>query len=194
MDLAEIIEITDLAAPELELFANLTEVQLRNRLEPEKGIFIAESPKVIELALRYGYEPVAFLMERKRITGQAKEILARCGQVPVYTGDRELLAHLAGYTLTRGVLCAMMDRASRSCWAALVAKPRRRLWPAKFASFSPIFLMYFFTMRATDLSESCVSRSSLLRLKGLNSGPVWIWDTRIHCSTARTAQVWGFGA
>jgi len=107
MDLAEIIEITDLAAPELELFANLTEVQLRNRLEPEKGIFIAESPKVIELALRYGYEPVAFLMERKRITGQAKEILARCGQVPVYTGDRELLAHLAGYTLTRGVLCAM---------------------------------------------------------------------------------------
>ncbi|MGN0969432.1 MAG: TrmH family RNA methyltransferase, partial [Evtepia sp.] len=102
-----IIEITDLAQPELDVFARLTEAQLRNRLEPEKGVFIAESPKVIQCALDAGLTPVSLLMERKHIQGQARDILARCGEVPVYTADRELLASLTGYPLTRGILCAM---------------------------------------------------------------------------------------
>lgn len=85
----------------------LTEAQLRNRLEPEKGIFIAESPKVIERALDAGYEPVALLMERRHIDGQGQSVIARCGAIPVYTAARELLAQLTGYPLTRGVLCAM---------------------------------------------------------------------------------------
>ncbi|MCI2046304.1 MAG: RNA methyltransferase [Faecalibacterium sp.] len=102
-----IIEITDLARPELDVFARLTEAQLRNRLEPEKGIFIAESPKVIEVALNAGCEPVSFLMERRHLAGDAQGILARCGAVPVYTGESELLAGLTGFRLTRGVLCAM---------------------------------------------------------------------------------------
>ena len=102
--MANIIEINDLAAPELELFAHLTEVQLRNRSDPEKGIFIAESPKVINLALEAGCKPLALLMERKRIEGQARSIIEQCGEIPVYTGDRELLATLTGYKLTRGIL------------------------------------------------------------------------------------------
>jgi tRNA G18 (ribose-2'-O)-methylase SpoU len=101
-------EITDLSAPELDVFARLTQAQLRNRLEPEKGIFIAESPKVIGTALDAGYTPVSLLMERSKIDTQAKQILARCpADVPVYTGPREVLAQLTGYELTRGVLCAM---------------------------------------------------------------------------------------
>lgn len=105
--MANIIEITDWSAPELDAYARLTEAQLRNRLEPEKGVFIAESTKVIGTALDAGYEPVSFLMERRKIQGPAQELLERCGQVPVYTGEREQLANLTGYTLTRGVLCAM---------------------------------------------------------------------------------------
>lgn len=101
------IEISDFSAPELDLFARLTEAQLRNRLEPEKGIFIAESPKVIGLALDAGCMPLAFLMERKHIGGQAREILAHCPGVPVYTADSDLLEGLTGYQLTRGVLCAL---------------------------------------------------------------------------------------
>ncbi len=105
-----IIDITDFHAPELDMFARLTEAQLRNRLEPSKGVFIAESPKVITRALNAGYEPVSLLMERKHIEGDAAELLARCPDVPVYTADRETLANLTGYELTRGVLCAMRRR------------------------------------------------------------------------------------
>ena len=101
-----IIEITDFHAPELDPYARLTQNQLRNRLEPEKGIFIAESPKVIDRALDAGYKPVSLLMERKQITGPAAGILSRCGDAPVYTADREMLAELTGFELTRGVLCA----------------------------------------------------------------------------------------
>ena len=122
--MADIIEITDWKLPELELFADLTEVQLRNRLEPEKGIFIAESPKVITLALRYGCVPIAFLMEHKRIDGQAREILSHYPTVPVYTGEREILANLTGYRLTRGVLCAM-HRPTLPAAAALCRTARR---------------------------------------------------------------------
>ena len=102
-----IIEITSLAHPGVEVFGTLTEAQLRNRLEPDKGVFIAESPKVIRVALDAGYEPLALLCERKHIDGDAADIISRCAEIPVYTGSRDLLAELTGYVLTRGVLCAM---------------------------------------------------------------------------------------
>ena len=102
-----ITELTDLSAPELDVFARLTEAQLRNRLEPEKGVFIAESPKVITTAVENGLLPLAFLMEQRHVEGDAAALLARFPDVPVYTASRELLAQLTGYTLTRGVLCAM---------------------------------------------------------------------------------------
>ena len=102
-----IIEIDSLSHPGTEVFSTLTEAQLRNNIEPEKGIFIAESPKVINVALNTGYQPVSLLCERKHIDGDAADIISRCGDIPVYTGTRDLLAQLTGYTLTRGVLCAM---------------------------------------------------------------------------------------
>ena len=104
------IEIQNAALPELDVFARLTEAQLRNKQDPEKGLFIAESPKVIERALNAGYEPVSLLMEQKHITGDAADIIARCGDIPVYTAEREVLAGLTGYELTRGVLCALRRR------------------------------------------------------------------------------------
>ena len=102
-----VIEITSLSHPGVEVFSTLTEAQLRNRLEPAKGIFIAESPKVINVALDAGYQPTALLCERRHIEGDARSIIQRCGDIPVYTGERQLLEQLTGYTLTRGVLCAM---------------------------------------------------------------------------------------
>lgn len=105
--MSQIIEITDFSLPGLDVFARLTETQLRNRLEPEKGVFIAESPKVITLALNAGCRPISLLMERKHIEGQARDIIARCGDIPVYTAERSVLAALTGYELTRGILCAM---------------------------------------------------------------------------------------
>ena len=105
-----IIEITDLSDPRLDVFARLTEGQLRCRLEPEKGIFIAESPKVIHRALDAGYAPVSLLMGRKHLTGQGASVLARCPDILVYTADDQVLTALTGYPLTRGVLCAMHRR------------------------------------------------------------------------------------
>ena len=102
-----IIEITTLNEPGIEVFSTLTEAQLRMELEPEKGLFIAESPKVIRVALDAGWEPTALLCEKKHIEGDARDIVERVGDIPIYTGSRELLAELTGYTLTRGVLCAM---------------------------------------------------------------------------------------
>lgn len=102
-----IVAITSLQQPGIELFSSLTEAQLRQTVEPGRGIFIAESPKVIRVALQAGYEPVALLCEERHIAGDAADIVARCADLPVYTGPRELLASLTGYTLTRGVLCAL---------------------------------------------------------------------------------------
>ena len=102
-----IIEITDFSDPRLDVYARLTEAQLLNRFEPAKGLFIAESPKVIHRALDAGCVPVSMLMERKDIDGSAAEIIARCPQIPVFTADEQLLCNLTGYHLTRGVLCAM---------------------------------------------------------------------------------------
>lgn len=102
-----VIEITDFEAPELDVYARLTEAQLYNKREPEKGLFIAESPNVIHRALDGGCIPVSMLMERKHVEGQAKEVIARCGDVPVYVSTIDVLTRLTGFALTRGVLCAM---------------------------------------------------------------------------------------
>ena len=100
-------EITDFHAPELDVYARLTENQLLNRHEPEKGLFIAESPKVIERALNAGCEPVSILVEKKHLTGEAAPIIARCGDIPIYTAEFSVLTQLTGFGLTRGMLCAM---------------------------------------------------------------------------------------
>lgn len=102
-----IIEITDFAAPELDIYARLTEGQLLNRHEPDKGIFIAESPKVIERALDAGCVPISMLMEKKHVESQAREIIRRCGDIPVYAAEFDVLTQLTGFHLTRGMLCAM---------------------------------------------------------------------------------------
>ena len=105
--MSNIIEITDFLDPALDVYARLTENQLLNRENPENAMFIGESPKVIERALDAGYEPVSILVERKHIEGEAKQILARCGDIPVYTADFEVLTQLTGFQLTRGMLCAL---------------------------------------------------------------------------------------
>lgn len=110
MRASDIIEITDFQAPELDVYARLSENQLLNRCEPEKGMFIAESPRVIERALDAGYRPVSCLVEKRHIEGEAKEIIRRCGKignVPVYTAEFDVLTQLTGFKLTRGMLCAM---------------------------------------------------------------------------------------
>lgn len=108
--MSNIIEITTFDDPALDIYARLTEGQLKNRAEPEKGLFIAESPNVILRALDGGYEPVSLLMERKHIEGQAAEVVERCGDIPLYTADLPVLTELTGFPLTRGVLCAMRRR------------------------------------------------------------------------------------
>jgi len=122
--MANIIEITDFTAPELDVYARLTEAQLLNREEPAKGMFIAESPKVIERALDAGCQPVSLLMERKHIDNQAKDVIARCGDIPVYTSDLDILTKLTGFQLTRGVLCAMR-RPQLACVEEVVKDARR---------------------------------------------------------------------
>ena len=105
--MTNIIEITDFNAPELDIYARNSEVQLLHYYEPQLGVFLAESPKVIERALDAGFEPLSLLLERKHITGEARCIIERCGHIPVYTADFHILAQLTGFQLTRGVLCAM---------------------------------------------------------------------------------------
>ena len=103
----ELIEITDFSAPELDVYARLTEAQLLNRFEPKKGMFIAESPKVIQRALDGGCVPVSFLVEDKQVEHEARELLERCDGIPVYTAPFDVLTQLTGFKLTRGMLCAM---------------------------------------------------------------------------------------
>lgn len=110
----DIIHLTSLDDPRVEVFTRLTDRQLRNRLDPDRAMFIAESPKVIDVALRAGHVPVALLCEERHISGDAADIISRCPGIPVYTGPRELLASITGYTLTRGVLCAMRRPAEPS--------------------------------------------------------------------------------
>lgn len=106
-EMSNIIEITDFYAPELDIYARLTEAQLMNRFDPSNAMFIAESPKVIDRALDGGYEPVSILIERSRMTGESLDVIRRCGDIPIYTADMDVLTQLTGYRLTRGLLCAM---------------------------------------------------------------------------------------
>ena len=124
--MANVIEIQSLHEPGVEIFGTLTEAQLRNRIDAERGIFIAESPKVIRVAMQAGYEPTALLCERKHIEGDAADIIKRCGDIPIYTGERELLSELTGYTLTRGVLCAMKRKAEPSVEKVIASIPQQR--------------------------------------------------------------------
>ena len=112
--MANIIEITDFSARELDVYARLTENQLVNRAHPKEGLFIAESPKVIERALDADCVPVSLLLERKHIEGEARQIVARCGDIPVYTAELSVLTQLTGFPLTRGALCAMRRPEMRS--------------------------------------------------------------------------------
>lgn len=105
--MAEIVEITEFAAPELDIYARLTENQLLNRADPENALFVAESPLVIGRALDSGCVPVSYLMERKHAEGKGKELLLRCGEIPVFVAEKEVLCQLTGFHLTRGMLCAM---------------------------------------------------------------------------------------
>lgn len=123
--MANLIEITDFSAHELDIYARLTEGQLKNRAEPEKGLFIAESPNVIHRALDAGYTPVSMLMERKHVENHAKEIIARCDDIPIYTSSLDVLTKLTGFQLTRGVLCAMRRKPLLS--AEEVCKDARRI-------------------------------------------------------------------
>ncbi len=118
--MSRIIKIDNIAAPELSVYASLTEAQLKG----ESGLFIAESVKVIDVALDSGLEPVSFLMEEKQIDGIGKEILARCPDVPVFTAKRKVLSALTGFELTRGVLCAMRRPDARSLDSVLEGAKR----------------------------------------------------------------------
>ena len=109
-----IIEINDITAPELDVYARTSEVQLLRYYEPDQGLFIAESPKVIERALDAGYEPISMLVEHRHIETQAKGLITRCGDIPVYTAEYEVLERLNGLSQTRGMLCAMNRRSMPS--------------------------------------------------------------------------------
>lgn len=123
--MSNIVEITDFNAPELDIYARLSEGELLNRHEPEKGLFIAESPKVVERALNAGYEPVSLLLEKKHIEGEAKDIVARVCNVPIYTAEFDVLTKLTGFKLTRGVLCTMKRKSLPS--VEEVCKNARRI-------------------------------------------------------------------
>ena len=120
-----IIELTDFYAPELDVYARLNENQLLNRADPSNAMFIAESPKVVERAMNAGYEPVSMLVEKKHIEGEAKEVIARAGEIPIYTAEFDVLKNLTGFALTRGVLCAMRRRSLPS--VEEVCKNARRI-------------------------------------------------------------------
>ena len=105
--MSNIIEITNFSAPELDVYARLSEAQLAHLYEPAEGIFIAESPKVVERALSAGHEPISMLVEKKHIEGEARDLISRIGDIPVYTAEFDVLTKLTGFQLTRGVLCAM---------------------------------------------------------------------------------------
>ena len=116
-------EIENLEAPELDVFARLTEAQLLNRFEPKKGMFIAESPKVICRALDAGFEPVSLLVERSHCNEEAREAIEQCGEVPVYTAGMEVLTQLTGFQLTRGMLCAMRRKPLPTAEQVVITEP-----------------------------------------------------------------------
>lgn len=156
--MARVIEIASLDDPGVEVYASLTGAQLRNALDPERGMFIAESPKVIEVALRAGYEPVSLLCERRHITGDASRIIERLGDVAVYTGERELLERLTGYKLTRGVLCAMRRKAPAELGDIL--KGARRVCVIDSVCDTTNIGAIFRSAAALGIDAVCVTRGS----------------------------------
>ena len=150
--MANVIEITDFTAPELDVYARLSEGQLLNRAEPEKGMFIAESPRVIERALDAGCVPVSFLSEDRHIEKEAKEILERCGEIPAYVASFDVLTQLTGYKLTRGssVPCIVQgfghrrkcvrEHAELRCWRAWSILPT---WGLSSAQLQHLIWMAF---------------------------------------------------
>ena len=121
-----VIEITDFSAPELDIYARLTEAQLRSPEGPEGGVFVAESPKVIQRAMDSGCTPVSFLVERRHLTGQAREVLEQGGDVPVYTAEFDVLTQLTGFKLTRGMLCTMRRPPGQDHGAGVRRRPAHR--------------------------------------------------------------------
>ena len=120
-----IIEITDFLHPELDIYARLTEAQLFNKEFPEKGLFVAESPKVIERALDCGYEPISCLMEKRHINGEGKHVLAKMNDIPIFYAELNILTQLTGFKLTRGMLCAMKRKPLPT--ASEVCKDKNRI-------------------------------------------------------------------
>lgn len=124
LDMANIIELSDVGAPELDVYVRLTGAQLRNKLEPERGIFIAESPTVIDVALKSGCTPISLLTDKRLINSDVSDIIERCGDIPIYTADRDTLTNITGFELTRGALCAM-KRPSPSDYRELIRDAKR---------------------------------------------------------------------
>lgn len=183
-----ITEITSLDQSGIEVFSTLTEAQLRMSLEPEKGLFIAESPKVIRVALDAGWQPTALLCERKHIDGDARDIIERIGDVPVYTGSRELLAQLTGYTLTRGVLCAMRRKPLPT--VEDVVRDARRIVVIEAVTDTTNIGAIFRSAAALGIDAVLLTKDSCdplnRRAVRVSMGSVflvpWTWlDTPIHC-------------
>lgn len=182
-----IIPIKSLTHPGVEIFSSLTESQLRNRLEPEKGIFIAESPKVINVALNKGYNPIALLCEEKHIYGDAATIVEQCKEIPIYTGTREILEKLTGYTLTRGVLCAIRRPLSKNIEE--VCKEAKRIVVIDGVVDSTNIGAIFRSAAALNIDAVLVTRNSCdpfnRRAVRVSMGSVflipWTWlDSPIH--------------
>ncbi|MDE6669836.1 MAG: RNA methyltransferase [Muribaculaceae bacterium] len=153
-----IIHIDSLEYPGTEVYCKLTEAQLRSRLDADKAVFIAESPKVIDVALRAGYSPVSLLCEQRHIAGDAADIIKRCGEIPVFTGSRELLQTLTGYTLTRGVLCAMR----RPCAPELadIVKTAQRVAVIDSVTDTTNIGAIFRSAAALGIDAVCLTRTS----------------------------------
>ena len=162
--MSNILPITDFCAPELDVYARLSEAQLLNREYPEKGMFIAESPKVIQRALDAGYQPVSFLVEDRHLETQAKELIERCGDIPVYTASFDVLTQLTGFMLTRGMLCAMrrppLPSVAEVCTTARrVAVLENVMNPTNIGAIFPLCCGAEYGCRSTDagLLRSAVS-------------------------------------
>ena len=194
-----IIHITSLAHQGVEVFSTLTEAQLRLGIEADKGLFIAESPKVIRVALDAGYEPIALLCEERHITGDAADIIARCPELPVYTGSRDLLASLTGYTLTRGVLCAMRRPTLPS--VAEILKDARRVVVIDGVTDTTNIGAIFRSAAALGIDAVLLTRTACdplnRRAVRVSMGSVflvsWTWidhiDTQLHAEGFTTAAM-----
>ena len=198
--MANIIEITDFSARELDVYARLTENQLVNREHPEEGLFIAESPKVIERALDADCVPVSLLLERKHIEGEAREIVARCGDIPVYTAELPVLTQLTGFPLTRGALCAMRRPKMRSIeavceYARRVAVLENVVNPTNVgAIFRSAAALGMDAVLLTPMCSDPLYRRALRVSMGTVFQVPWTyvddaWQDTLHCLGFRTAAM-----